>query len=183
MKDYSKLIPCPDKGSINTLCSASKNATKIKLFGLPLGSIDDKACRNHLVSPKIKNLIVTMDVGPFRATGLKPFLEVVKRVHEKVKAKNPALYKQLGSAGCLCVRLVRGGGTISSHSYGTAIDYYINGKLDPRGDNKVQEGLLELYKYYKEERIFWGAGFGIEDGMHFEASEELLLEWKQKGII
>jgi hypothetical protein len=36
-----------------------------------------------------------------------------------------------------------------------------------------------------EERFFWGAGFNgsSEDAMHFEASNELVLEWQQKGLL
>ena len=33
------------------------------------------------------------------------------------------------------------------------------------------------------EWCFWGAGFGREDGMHFEASEELVRMWKARGVI
>lgn len=144
----------------------------------------------------MKELLETRNVGPFKVRGIKPFLDLLARVFAMVKAGNPALYAALGTEGVLCVRYVRGSTNISNHSWGTAIDIKILNsdtgeyELDlPLGNGTVQVGCLELYKYFREEGMttgewcFWGAGFGREDGMHFEASDELIRMWSKQGKI
>ena len=75
----------------------------------------------------------------------------------------------------LCARLVRGSTSASSnHSWGTAIDLTLDGVLDQRGDGRVQVGLTRIAPIFNRHSWFWGAGFRTEDGMHFEASDELL---------
>ncbi|MBD0362843.1 MAG: M15 family metallopeptidase, partial [Coleofasciculus sp. C3-bin4] len=97
--------------------------------------------------------------------------------------EKPALYNQLGTAGMLCVRKVRGGSDFSNHSWGTAIDIKINGRLDVVGDGRTQLGLKELYPYFYNEGFYWGAGYSgsREDSMHFEASRELVERWRVQG--
>jgi hypothetical protein len=137
-----------------------------------------------VTNPKIKRLIKTANVGPFRATGLTPALESLTRIFAKVKTQDPELYGLVGSAGMLCCRLVRGSKTsFSNHSWGTAIDLTIGGQLDGVGDGKCLQGLLELYKYFKTEEWFWGSEFSREDSMHFEASDELIHKWSQQGLL
>jgi hypothetical protein len=88
----------------------------------------------------------------------------------------------LGTAGMLCARLVRGSThSISNHSWGTAIDLTLNGVLDRRGDRMVQRGLAEIAPVFNEHGWFWGAGFGTEDAMHFEAGDELIRRWHTEG--
>ncbi|MHC5827253.1 MAG: M15 family metallopeptidase, partial [Nostoc sp.] len=122
---------------------------------------------------RLKKLMVAQDVGPFKITGFKPAVSVLKQIFAQVKQENPQLYSQLGTAGMLCVRKVRGGSNFSNHSWGTAIDIKINQKLDQTGDNKTQGGLKALYPYFQKEKFYWGAQFPTEDSMHFEASKEL----------
>lgn len=131
-----------------------------------------------------RRLIVTKDVGPFSITGLQPFVHLCERVFERVQVAHPDLYAVLGTAGCWCVRRVRGSHSQpSNHAWGTAIDIKIGGVLDARGNGRVQRGLLALYPYFKAEKCFWGAGFRIEDGMHFEASDQLVREWMRNQVI
>jgi hypothetical protein len=94
----------------------------------------------------------------------------------------PEVYAALGTAGMLCARLVRGSAhSISNHSWGTAVDLTLNGTLDQRGDDKVQRGLVHIAPVFNDHGWFWGAGFGAEDGMHFEASDELIRRWHAEG--
>ena len=110
----------------------------------------------------------TKDVGPFSATGHYKFLEVLERAFRVLKRDNPDLHDRLGSAGCLCIRWVRGSkSVVSNHSFGLAIDLTIDGFLDTRGDNATQRGLFEVYKVFKDHGLFWGAEFKTEDSMHF----------------
>ena len=59
----------------------------------------------------------------------------------------------------------------------------VGGALTPSGSPTVQRGLVELAPFMHAERFYWGAGFHRPDGMHFEASNELVLEWKSNGAI
>jgi len=77
----------------------------------------------------------------------------------------------------LCCRYVRGSKkVISNHSWGTAIDLTIAGRLDPPGDGFTQVGLLKLYRFFREAGWYWGAGFRREDSMHFELAEATFLK-------
>ena len=129
--------------------------------------------------------IRTQDVGPFRVTGHRLALESLRRVFHLVKGAKPQLFAQVGSAGMLCSRAVRGPGSpdpkrwkFSNHAWGTAIDLTF-GYTDRVGDGMCQAGLLELYPYFHGEGWYWGAEFGPsrEDSMHFELAEETILSW------
>lgn len=178
--DYTKLQPKPSASSINTGKTSPSPSYMKGVLGVP-GALttDCSAVTNNTLKKKI----VTKNVGPFTVTGLKPAVEAVERVFAAVKRDKPALYSQLGTAGMVCVRKVRGGSDFSNHSWGTAIDIKINKKLDAPGDNKTQLGLKELYPYFRAEGFYWGAEFPTEDSMHFEVSKEKIAEWKAKGKI
>jgi hypothetical protein len=191
--NYAEPIPKPDRSSINTHCTGAKVDTMRANIGSPREPLTAE-CQQDKASDKVKALLETRNVGPFRVTGIKPFLDLLTAVFARVKTDDPALYAALGTAGVLCVRLIRGStSTPSNHCWGTAIDMKMRSsetgrmRLDPRGDNKVQIGCMELYKYFKKhgeetgEWCFWGAGFSTEDGMHFEASDELIRRWAAEG--
>jgi hypothetical protein len=196
MPNFAQKIEEPPPETINTVCHAARVSTMTSILGspsMPLG----QDCADGKASKKVKDLLETRNVGPFRVTGIKPFLDLLSRVFARAKAGNCDLYNALGTAGVLCVRYVRGSTSqFSNHSWGSAIDISMlnpeSGKheLDlPLGDGKVQLGCLELYKYFKEEGTatgewcFWGAGFSREDGMHFEASDQLIRMWKNQNRI
>jgi hypothetical protein len=171
MSNPAKHIPVPAKGSINSGLSSPHNSSVIPLLGLP-------------TEKKARDLRVTMDVGPFRATGLKPFLELLKKIFEKVKKERPDLYNAVKTAGCFNIRPQRGTTTVkSNHSWGIAIDLYFGDEVTPRGSGLTEQGLLDLYPYFHNELLYWGAEFGVDDAMHIEASLQLLLKWNREGKI
>jgi hypothetical protein len=178
--DYSKLEPKPLASSINNGITSPSPSYMKGVLGVPGALTTDCSA---VTNSTLRQKIVTKNVGPFSVTGLKPAVEAVERVFAAVKRDKPALYSQLGTAGMLCVRKVRGGSDFSNHSWGTAIDIKINAKLDAPGDNKTQLGLRELYPYFYREGFYWGAEFPNEDSMHFEVSKEKIAEWKAKKII
>jgi D-alanyl-D-alanine carboxypeptidase len=180
-KDYSTRIPLPDRNSINQgLISPTPSYMK-SVLGIPGQLTID--C-SPVTNTNLKKLIVVKSVGPFRVTGLKPAVSAIQRIFEKVKAEKPELYKQVGTAGMLCVRKIRGGLGFSNHSWGTTIDITINGKLEPLGSNRAQLGLKDLYPYFHSEKFYWGAGFSPRsDSMHFEASQQLIALWKKSGEV
>lgn len=154
----------------------------LALLGNPRSSYDVDC--PPVTNPALKKLIVLEDVGPFRVTGLKPAVDDLRKIFSSVKASNSELYSALGTAGMLCCRLVRGTktGAISNHSWGTAIDMKINDELDRRGDDKVLQGLVDLAPFFNQQGWFWGAGFGTEDGMHFEAGDERIRAFHKAGF-
>lgn len=169
--NYTELVPKPEKDSINSGLTPLTNADLKSHFGLPRDTFSDKC--QPVTNKRLASLITTMDVGPFNATGLKVALKDLVMIFKEVKEDHPDLYKLLGSSGMLCVRYVRGSDSVlSDHSYGIAIDININGKLDVRGDDKVQKGLLILYSYFHKYGWYWGASYPTEDGMHFGMSKE-----------
>lgn len=100
-----------------------------------------------------------------------------------INKEQPEVYKVLGTAGMLCCRQQRGGNKISSHSWGTAIDLTIDGKLDVRGDKKVQNGLTLIAPIFNRHGWYWGAAFRTEDAMHFEAGKALVKQWATPGNV
>ena len=167
---------------INPGVKNAKQQTMLDLLGKPRDSFT--ADCQPVTNPNLKPLIITEDVGPFKVTGLKPAVADLRKIFANVKSADPSLHAALGTAGMLCARLVRGtkSGAISNHAWGTAIDITINGILDPRGDDKVQSGLVQLAPFFNRCGWFWGAGFGTEDGMHFEAGDGRMREWHTQGL-
>lgn len=183
---FGDLVPIP--ANINKGVSAAKQKTMLEIFGRPCSlSADCTAVTNA----KVKALLKTASVGPFKVTGIKPVVEALTRIFARVKKDEPELFEAVGTAGVLCCRRVRRppgqnpSPNFSNHSWGTAIDLTIKGRLDPRGDGSTQFGILLLAPYFNEERFFWGAGFkgASEDAMHFEASDELIRAWQDDGLL
>ncbi|MCB0535541.1 MAG: peptidoglycan-binding protein [Saprospiraceae bacterium] len=168
--------------TINSGVRSAKQQTMLALLGNPRSSYDVDC--QPVTNPALKKLIVLEDVGPFRVTGLKPAVDDLRKIFSNVKASNPTLHAALSTAGMLCCRLVRGTktGAISNHSWGTAIDIKINDELDRRGDEKVLQGLVDLAPFFNQQGWFWGAGFGTEDGMHFEVGDERIREFHKAGL-
>ena len=80
-------------------------------------------------------------------------------------------------------RGIRSSRVFSNHSWEAAIDVSVNGVLDRIGDGYAQSGLLLLSQFFNKEGFFWGAGFRVEESMHFEASDELLRTWHEQGLL
>eukprot|EP00755_Sulcionema_specki_P034661 Sspe_Gene.103352::Locus_79171_Transcript_1_1_Confidence_1.000_Length_960::g.103352::m.103352 len=146
-------------------------------FGTPcIGSVN---C-NPNVNSNVGDTLVTANVGPFRVTGNKYAVDSLKCALNRVKTEKPTLYNVLGTAGMLCCRWIRGSTTsYSNHAWGMAVDFKINGQLDPRGDRKAQRGLHALYPYMHAEGFYWAAGYSrsSEDAMHFEVAKQVAQQW------
>ena len=176
--DYSVMVAIP--AGINSGLTAIDPAAMIAALGNP--GTPDPGCGPS--SAALQKLMKTASVGPFRVTGLGPAVDALTRVFAAVQSAEPALYALLGTQGMLCVRYVRGSTTnFSNHAWGTAVDLTIGGVLTARGSSTVSQGLLSLCPYMHAEQFFWGAGFPTPDGMHYEASAELIAAWKANGTI
>jgi len=175
----TKLVAVP--ASINIGVVNAKQATMLGLLGNPRGNYDD-ACR-EVTNEALKAHIEIASVGPFRVQGLRPAVASLREIMAETSVREPEVHAALGSAGMLCARLVRNTttGAISNHSWGSAIDLTIDGILDTRGDNLVQEGLTRIAPIFNRHGWFWGAGFGTEDAMHFEVGDGLIRKWHGEG--
>lgn len=174
-------LPGKDRRTINGSLMGARNITMQALIGMPRGSFGTD-CR-PLQDARIAAMMVTRDVGPFRVTGLQPAVATLTAIMADIKSVHRGVYDKLGTAGMLCCRLVRGSATaISNHSWGTAVDLTIDGVLDECGDDCTQRGLLDIHPIFAAHGFFWGAAFGTEDSMHFEASEQLVRKWAADGL-
>jgi D-alanyl-D-alanine carboxypeptidase len=159
-----------------------RNKTMLALLGRPREDLGTD-CRG-ITNPRLKSLVETRTIGPFKATMLKPALDSLERIVAKLQEDEPDIAAKLGTAGALCVRLIRGSNSsVSNHSFGTAIDITLQGELDPFADGTMQIGLVILAEHFNEEGWYWGGGYNREDGMHFEVGEETLRKWVDEGLI
>jgi hypothetical protein len=174
------LIPIP--ANINPNLNAARQLTMKSLLGLPRGTFA-RDCR-PITNPVLRDLLRTADIGPLRVTGLAPAIESLREVVADIQQAQPQVFAILGTAGMLCARLVRGSASsISNHSWGTAIDLTLNGILDERGDDArtTQRGLALIAPIFNQHGWYWGAGFPVEDSMHFELSDQKIRQLHAAG--
>lgn len=183
--NFLELIPKPSPLGVNQGMTVPSASFLQSLLGNPRDTYTG-VCQNP-TNVEFKKRVRTQSVGPFKATGLKAALTSLTQVMADVKNEIPELQNQLGSAGMLCCRFRKIGGQVvpppSSHSWGTAIDLTIGGKLDSQGDNRTFRGLAILAKFFNAHGWTWGVTFPTEDAMHFEVSRERLLLWKDAGLL
>ena len=170
------------KARFNKGITQPRNSTMLELLGQPRGAYGTD-CQS-ISNPNLRTLVETRQVGPIRVTLLKPALDSLERIVAQLKEAEPDMHDALGTAGGLCVRLIRGSrSSISNHSFGTAIDVKLQGNLDGFGDGGTQFGLLLLAELFNAEGWYWGATYRREDSMHFEVGEETLRRWRAEGKI
>lgn len=166
--------------NINQGLNSARQVTMLSLLGNPRGFYD-QTCRG-ITNSRLRALLVTRSVGPFRVTGLIPAVESLTEVMGDIKNEEPEVFEGLGTAGMHCARFVRGSTTsISNHSWGTAIDLNLNGQLDRPGNRRTQKGLAAIAPIFHRHKWYWGAGFPREDAMHFELSDQKIRELHAAG--
>jgi hypothetical protein len=183
LKDaFAQVVLIADRRSANDGLSHATPSFLRELIGLPRPDLTD-TCQSA-TNPKLRDLLATEDVGPIRATLVRPALVSIRQVFANVQVFEPELYDRIKTAGSLCVRRIRGAqSAASAHAYGLAVDINIDGVLDSLADGKTQLGLILLADFFKKEGWIWGAGFGREDSMHFEVSRDKLEQWRRLGEI
>jgi hypothetical protein len=168
------------KAKFNVGITQPRNKTMMALLGPPRDSYSTD-CQG-VTNPALKAQMETRQIGPIKVTMLKPALDSLERVLNRLKESDPDIYAKVGTAGAFCARFIRGSTTsVSNHSWGSAVDLTLEGKLDGFGDGGTQFGLLILAEYFNDEGWFWGAAYNREDSMHFEVGEETLNAWKSEG--
>jgi hypothetical protein len=179
---YTQVVNLAGRRKINEGITVPSPSFQIEMFGMPREALSDDC--EPMTNPKLKAMLVTEDVGPIRVSMLKPAVESMRNVFEKIKATDADLYARISTAGALCVRRIRGSqNSVSSHSFGLAVDLNIDGILDTLGDGRTQLGLTIIADFFQAEGWFWGAAFSREDSMHFEVSKEMITKWRAEGKI
>ncbi|MCA1490720.1 M15 family metallopeptidase [Ensifer sp. NBAIM29] len=135
-----------------------------------------------VTNAKLVRTLETRNFGNFRLTMIRPALESLSQVLERLKKEEPDIYAAIGTAGALCARYVRGSAkSVSSHAWGAAVDLTLKKDLDRMGDGSTQFGLVVLAEFFNDAGWYWGAGYSREDSMHFEVGEALLRKWAAEG--
>lgn len=168
------------KGRFNVGIERPTPALQRELLGEPRASYGDDC--QPVTGPRLLALLETRQIGGFKVTMVRPALDSLAGIMERLRTNEAPIYAALGTAGALCARHVRGApGTVSSHAWGLAIDLTLDRQLDRMGDEQAQFGLAVLAEYFNDAGWYWGAGYGREDAMHFEPGAALLREWAQEG--
>lgn len=168
------------KTRFNKGITQPRNKTMLEILGNPRDSYSTDC--QPITNERLKALLEKRAVGPITVTMLRPAVESLERVMNRLKETDPDIYAKVGTAGALCARFIRGSSTsISNHSWATAIDLTLEGQLDGFADGGTQFGLLILAEYFNDEGWFWGAAYKREDSMHFEVGEETLRQWQAEG--
>jgi hypothetical protein len=169
------------RGRFNNGITQPGNRVMLEVLGQPRAQYDT-TCQS-VTNPNLKALLETRQIGPIRVTMIKPALDSLERIMGRLQETEPDIYASVGTAGALCVRLIRGSSSsISNHSWGTAVDIKLEGRLDGFGDGSTQFGLLIIAELFNEEGWFWGATYSREDSMHFEVGVETLRSWVAAGL-
>ncbi len=159
-----------------------KNSFMLETLGQPRENYST-TCQ-PATSPRLLAALETRQIGSFNLTMLRPALDSVQRIMDRLQSDEPEIYAALGTAGALCARFIRGSTTsVSNHSWGAAVDLTLEGNLDAMGDGGTQFGLVILAEYFNDEGWYWGAGYGREDSMHFEVGEDQLKKWIADGLL
>jgi len=179
---YTQVVLIADRRNVNRGLVVSSPSYMEQKLGRPREVLTDE-CQG-MTNKALSAKLVLEDVGPVRVRMLAPAVESLKRVFDTVKRADPDLYALIKTSGSLCVRRIRGTtNSMSTHSYGLALDLNIDGVLDNFTDGKTQLGLTILADFFNEEGWVWGAGFSREDSMHFEVSRKQLDQWLAEGVL
>ncbi|OIQ33073.1 MAG: hypothetical protein BM562_01445 [Alphaproteobacteria bacterium MedPE-SWcel] len=180
LDSYAQVVLIADRRNVNDGLKVAGGAYLSQQLGRPREDLTDE-CQS-MTNERLKDKLVLEQVGPIRVRMLLPAIESLKVVFENIRKTDPDLYERINTAGSLCVRRIRGTqNSLSTHSYGLAVDLNIDGRLDTLGDGRTQLGLTILADFFKDEGWVWGAGFGREDSMHFEISRRQLDLWLAEG--
>lgn len=179
---YASQVLIADRRNVNQGVEVATPSFLEGFLGRPRAVLSDNC--EPMENQKLAAALITEQVGPIKVSMLRPALDSLKRVFDKIREADPDLYDRINTAGSLCVRRIRG--TIdrtSTHAFGLAVDLNIDGHLDSLADGKTQLGLTIIADFFRAEGWVWGAGYGREDSMHFEVSRQQLEEWRREGLL
>ena len=159
---------------LNGNLRAVNNGVMVKAFGNPRGSYDQK-CRPP-TDTRFKSMCafnVSVDGFSFGLWGLNKAVQSLQKLMVDIKSEKPEIFAIIGHMGMGCCRHQRNSSSkISNHSWGSAIDLTVDGKLDVRGNGVIQRGVLEIAPIFHKHLWYSGATFRKEDSMHMEISRD-----------
>lgn len=173
MKHLDNSVPIPPKQEINIGLTHADESTMLQKFGRPGDLAKDHTPPYENFRDRIKGA----DLGSFRVYGLDYAIESLTLIFSEVRKDLPEVYRDVKTAGVLCVRHIRNNpNSYSNHSWGTAIDIYFGDKVIPQGVDMCHRGVMLLYPYFNKYGWYWGAGFKGRrvDSMHFELADETI---------
>lgn len=177
---YTALVLLAGRTSINQGLTVASPSYLVEKLGMPREDLND-SCQ-EMTNPRLKDKLQRRQVGPITVMMLAPAADSLQRVFDAIKQADPDLYSVINTAGSLCVRRIRGTtNSVSTHSFGLAVDLNVDGVLDTFTDGKTQLGLSIMADFFNAEGWVWGAGFQREDSMHFEISQKQLDDWIAAG--
>lgn len=182
LDSYAQVVSLAGRRTVNDGINVSSPRFLLETLGMPREVLSDDC--EPMTNPKLRDMLVTQEVGPIRVSMLQPAIDSLTTVFQKIEAADPDLYARISTAGALCVRRIRGSqSSVSTHAFGLAVDLNIDGVLDTLGDGRTQLGLTIIADFFMAEGWFWGAAFSREDSMHFEVSREMITKWRAEGKI
>jgi hypothetical protein len=180
LNSYDQVVLVADRRNLNQGLTVPTPSFLIETLGRPRETLSDNC--DSMQNERLAALLTTRQVGPINVTMLEPALESLDRIFTTIQSVDPDLYARINTAGALCVRRIRGSvSSVSTHSFGLAVDINIDGVLDTLGDGRTQLGLTILSDFFNAEGWVWGAAYSREDSMHFEVSREKVEEWVAEG--
>ena len=124
-------VPIPPKDTINTNLSSATEKIMLRKFGNPGALTKDCSAATGRIKARIKSGV---DVGPFKVSGLDFAVESLRQIFAEVEEKRPHVFKEVKTAGMLCVRHRRSNpARFSNHSWGAAIDLFFGTSVVPQG--------------------------------------------------
>jgi hypothetical protein len=138
----------------------------VEKFGEPTPDMERKYMKLYYVPALIRTCISVLPNRIYMHKLLEQPLEnafklIIKRkLEEEVKSWD----------GCFIVRKIRGGTSMSIHSWGLAID--INAATNGLG--REPQMSKELVKCFTDAGFDWGGTWKRKDGMHFQLSLKLI---------
>ncbi len=179
---YASQVLIADRRNVNQGIEVATPSFLVGFLGRPRATLSDDC--EPMENAKLAAALISEQVGPIKVSMLRPALDSLKRVFDKIKEADPDLYARINTAGSLCVRRIRGTtDRTSTHAFGLAVDLNIDGHLDSLADGKTQLGLTIIADFFRAEGWVWGAGYGREDSMHFEVSRQQLEQWRRDGLL
>jgi hypothetical protein len=187
MSNFSDLVPISSIPSLNKDVSSATEETMVDVLGSAQKPLTT-SCQDERASPAVKQLLDTRKLSDHvRVTGIKPALDSLEAIFAQIKQANPELLPVLATEGMLCVRLRKPTSgqpstKMSNHSWGTAIDFKLLGEEAPGNTGlNVPRWVALLVPHFN--KAGWFSGIGFRDDMHFEASNELVRQWAQDGLL
>src|ERR1700690_3315153 len=124
------IIPIPPTNTFNQNLHSAAEATMLQVFGVPGQKTDD--CSDPTGAFK-ERIVFSVNVGPFKVSGLDIAVNSLKAVFVDATAQIPAVRSALKNDGMLCVRQQRGNpNSFSNHSWGAAIDLFFGSAAVPQ---------------------------------------------------